>query len=264
MTQIDPAVQSRERLSEYIELLEGELSTSRQLEEIGLLSKIIAHDLNNYLTPILGYATMLKREIPQNDPMLKGIGIIEKAAERAAALVGQLMGTIRQVSVAKYPADIGEMISAILAQFTPFVPGKVEIVTEISADLPTVQANRHQLERALFCLMENGCEAMTDGGILKIETSVKVADAQFCRTHAQVSPGNFLCISVSDSGKGITPDISSRIFEPFFSTKPPQLGRGTGLSLVSSIIKLHAGAVDVESSEGSGTTVRIYLPESSH
>lgn len=262
MARVDPADQSKEELSAYIKQLEAELSTSRQLEEIGILSKIIAHDLNNFLTPILGYATMLKREINQGDHLHKGIGVIEKAAERAAGLVGQLLGSVRQVSVAKAPIDIDTMITTIIEHLSPSLEGKVEIVTDISSPLPPVQANRHQLERALFCLIENGCEAMPDGGKLKIEANTKVVDAQFCRSHAQVSQGNYLCISISDSGKGIPVDIAGRIFEPFFSTKPPQSGRGIGLTLVSSIIKLHSGAIDVDSSEDSGTTIRIYLPES--
>lgn len=262
VARIDPADQSKEELSAYVEQLEAELSTSRQLEEIGILSKIIAHDLNNFLTPILGYATIIKREIDQNAPCLKGIGIIEKAAERAAGLVGQLLGTVRQVAIAKAPLDIDQMIASLLEQFPPATEGKVEIITNISSQLPPAQGNRHQLERALLCLIENGCEAMPDGGRLKIETGTKVADAQFCRSHAQVSQGNYLCISVSDSGKGIPADIAGRIFEPFFSTKPAQAGRGIGLTLVSSIIKLHGGAIDVESSDDNGTTFRIYLPES--
>lgn len=262
VARIDPADQSKEELSAYVEQLEDELSTSHQLEEIGILSKIIAHDLNNFLTPVLGYATILKREINQDDPLHKGIRIIEKAAERAAWLVGQLLGTVRQVAVAKAPVDMGLMITELIEHFSPAIEGRVEVVVSLSPSLPSVQGNRHQLERALFCLFENGCEAMPDGGRLKIEAGTKVADAQFCRSHAQVSPGNYLCIVISDSGKGIPADIAGRIFEPFFSTKPPQAGRGIGLTLVSSIIKLHSGAIDVESSEDSGTTISIYLPES--
>lgn len=262
MARIEPADLSHEDLSAYVELLEGELSAAHRFEEIGILSKIIAHDLNNFLTPILGYATILKREIDAENPLYKGIGVIEKAAERAASLVGHLLGTVRQVDIAKAPIDIKEAISQALAQHAPRLEGKVAVSTNFSPP-DTIRANPHHLERVLFCLIENAAEAMPDGGTLTITTDTKIADAQFCRSHAQVAPGNYLCVSISDTGAGIPSDIINRIFEPFFSTKHQlQPGHGLGLTLVASIIKLHAGAIDVESAEGSGTTIRIYLPES--
>lgn len=261
VTKSDRDELSREDLLAYAEQLEGELQSSRQLEEIGIISKIIAHDLNNFLTPILGYATIIKRETKQDDPLHKGLAVIEKAAERAAGLVGQLLGTVRQVNISKTPIDLHHMLKELLDHFSANSQATVEISTEISSSIPTTHGNVHQLERALRCLMENAYDAMPSGGKLTIKASTIVADSQFCRTHAQVAQGNYLCISVSDNGRGIPADIADRVFEPFFSTKLSQPGRGIGLTLVNSIMRLHSGAIDIESSDGNGTTVRIYLPE---
>ena len=240
--------------------LEEQLYHARKLESIGTLAGVVAHDLNNLLTPILGYATILKRDFPADHPLAKGTTVIEKAAERAAGLLGRLLVFARQVKHLSVPVELPVLIDDLMTGLRPKTDGKVELVVSISPGLPPALGDPLQLAQVLQHLASNAIDAMPDGGKLVVTLDMVTLDMEFCRHHPTVAPGPHLCLTIADTGSGISDEIRERIFEPFFSTKGVAPGRGLGLALVYSIIKSHTGTIVVESAAGEGTTIKVYLP----
>jgi two-component system cell cycle sensor histidine kinase/response regulator CckA len=246
-----------------IRLLEEQLFQARKLEAIGLASGVVAHDLNNFLTPILGYSTILKRELPEDHLLVAGVASIERAAERAARLINHLLESYQQVGQQKIPVDVSALVGDLLEDLRPRLTGNVDIQTKIATDAPAPVGDPQRLSRMLRNLAENALEAMGNGGALTITAEAVTLDDAFCKHHPGSKPGLHICLTVADTGHGIPAEIKSRIYEPFFSTKPAIPGVGMGLTLARSIIKSHAGAMDVQSVEGEGTTIRVYLPAAS-
>ncbi|MBI5655789.1 MAG: PAS domain S-box protein [Geobacter sp.] len=240
--------------------LEEQLYHARRLEAIGTLAGVVAHDLNNLLTPILGYANILKRDMSGDHPLAKGVTVIEKAAERAAGLLSRLLVFARQIKHLNIPVELSVLFDDLLASLKAH-PGKnVTLIDQRSSDTPPVLGDPMQLAQVLQHIVSNAIDAMPDGGELRIGTERVMLDADFCRHHPTVAIGPHVCVKISDTGSGIPADVRERIFEPFFSTKGVTPGRGLGLAMVYSIVKSHAGTIVVDSTEGKGTTVSLFLP----
>ncbi len=243
-----------------IRLLEEQLFQARKLEAIGLASGVVAHDLNNLLTPILGYSTILKRDLADDHPMAPGLAAIERAAERAARLINQLLTSSQQVGQQHIPVEIAVLVGELLEDLRPRFAGKIEARYSYSPDTPAILGDPLRLARMLRNLAENAIDAMGNGGVLSFEADAVILDDAFCKRHPGSRPGLHVCLTVADTGHGIPPAILNRIFEPYFTTKPALPGSGMGLTLARSIVKSHAGALVVQSVEGEGTTILVYLP----
>lgn len=250
-SQVDVAING-----DYIEYLKKELAEARKFEEVGMLASVVAHDLNNVLTPIFGYSTILRRDMESDHPLSKAVGVIEKSAERASVLIGRLLGCARQNA----PVAVSLDLSAILDESLASIQFNGITINKSYPDLPSVHADPHHVAIVVKSVICNSIEAMPEGGTLSVTASPVEIDAGFCRNHSPLKPGLHVCLKISDTGTGIPEDLMPRVFEPFFSTKSPEACAGVGLTVAQSLIKRNAGALVLESHEGRGTTVSVYLP----
>jgi two-component system cell cycle sensor histidine kinase/response regulator CckA len=238
---------------------EEQLRYAQKMEAIGQLAGGIAHDFNNVLSVILGYSQFIRATFAEGDPRLEDVRAMETAAEGAASLTRQLLAFGRKQIVKPRLLDMNECLSDLGEMLKRTLGSDIEIVTSF-AEGTTVNADPVQIEQIVLNLALNSRDAMPDGGVLTIETRVVDLDDSYRRTHAGVSPGRYVMLSVTDTGSGMDKETQARIFEPFFTTKP--LGKGTGLGLptVYGIVRQNGGHVWVYSEPHRGTTFRIYLP----
>jgi PAS domain S-box-containing protein len=240
--------------------LEESLMQAQKLDSLGLLAGGVAHDFNNILTGILGYASLVKAKTPEADPVHKYMETIEKSATRAAGLAKQLLGFARK---GKYKIEKTSMntIARELADFMKETFDRnITITLNTEDNIPLVEGDSTQLYQALLNLCINSRDAMPEGGRLFIKTEFKQLQSERVADVFHIPAGEYITTTVTDSGVGISPEVKKKIFDPFFTTKESGKGTGLGLAMVYGIIKNHGGYVDVYSEEGVGTTVRIYLP----
>ena len=238
--------------------LEQQLRQSQKLEAIGRLAGGIAHDFNNILTAITGYAELALDRISPDDPLRADCEEIRAAAERAAGLTRQLLAFSRRQVLQPKLTDLGELVGRTVGMLGRLVGEDVEIETHIDADLAPVLVDPTQLEQVLLNLAVNAREAMPAGGKLTIEAAGVELDDGYALGHAEVEPGAYVLLTVSDTGVGMDEQTRSRIFEPFYTTK--ETGTGLGLATVYGIVGQSGGHVFVYSEPGRGTTFKIYLP----
>lgn len=238
--------------------LEQQLRQSQKLEAIGRLAGGIAHDFNNILTAITGYAELALDRIGPDDPLRADCEEIRTAAERAAGLTRQLLAFSRRQVLQPRLTDLGDLVGRTVGMLDRLLGEDVEIETHIDADLAPVVVDPTQLEQVLLNLAVNAREAMPAGGRLTIEAAGAELDPGYALGHAEVEPGAYVLLTVSDTGVGMDEQTKSRIFEPFFTTK--ETGTGLGLATVYGIVGQSGGHVFVYSEPGRGTTFKIYLP----
>jgi nitrogen-specific signal transduction histidine kinase len=240
------------------EQLQSQLIHSQKMEAVGTLAGGIAHDFNNLLMGIQGYISLLRLQTNSEDPNDEYIQGIENAVRNAANLTNQLLGFARK---GKYTLKQTSLNSIIESSTKMFIRTRKDIVThkKLQRDLWRVNVDPGQIEQALINLYLNALHAMVDGGDLYIQTENVYLSDEYCKPF-EVSQGNYVKVSVTDTGVGIDQDIIERIFEPFFTTK--DVGKGTGLGLASTygIIKNHNGIIRVYSEKSHGTSFNIYLP----
>ena len=245
--------------------LEAQFLRTQRLESLGTLASGIAHDLNNILAPILGFARLLPLKLPHVDQQTKGFfKIMETNAQRGTALVKQILTFSRGLEGEKGIVQVRHLITEIGQIIGETFPKSLELQIKSSKTLWTVNADVNQLHQVLMNLAVNARDAMPDGGKLTIEAENFTADPEYARLHLEASEGDYLAITVTDTGVGIPPEIIDRIFEPFFTTKEIGRGTGLGLSTVIGIVKSHGGFIDVVSrTRGQrGTKVKIFIPAS--
>jgi PAS domain S-box-containing protein len=242
--------------------LEEQLRKSQKMEAIGLLAGGIAHDFNNLLTGILGYANLLSVKEGVDTEVAKAAGVIQRSAERASQLTAQLLGFAEQGKNLNVPVELRRVIASVTGVLERTQDPRIRIVTSLRPEDGCVVGDPSQLDQVVMNLAINACDAMPEGGQLKITTEPVTLDEAFCREREGMSPGKHILLSVADTGVGISPANMERIFDPFFTTKAPGKGTGLGLSMVFGIVKNHGGGVDVRSELGAGTLFRVYLPES--
>jgi CheY-like chemotaxis protein len=221
----------------------------------------VAHDFNNLLMVISGYAEVLLAELSPQDPLHDKGKAIQLAADRATTLTRQLLAFSRKQILELKVVDVNAIVQDMQRLVTPLIGENVELVTILSAEAPHTRADAGQLEQVLMNLVVNAKDAMPHGGKLTIQTQATVVDGSPRRGQQFIRPGQYVMLSVSDTGLGMDKETQSRIFEPFFTTKEKGKGTGLGLSTVYGIVKQSGGYVMVQSEQGQGTTFQIYLPQ---
>lgn len=239
--------------------LEGQLLRTQRLESIGTLANGIAHDINNVLLPITLSLNLL-REKYTDDESQKLINILERNAKRGTSLIKQVQSFAQGVEGERIPLHIGHLISEMREIVKETFPKYIEVNTLVSRDLWTISGDATQLHQVLMNLCVNARDSMPDGGILSISAENISIDENSARMNIEASVGQYIIITVSDTGTGITPEIMDKIFEPFFTTKELGKGTGIGLSTVFTVVKNHAGFINVYSEIGKGTEFKVYLP----
>jgi two-component system, cell cycle sensor histidine kinase and response regulator CckA len=240
--------------------LESQLLQAQKLESVGRLAGGIAHDFNNLLTVINGYGDMLLRQLREGDPIRESVAEICHAGNRAAELTRQLLAFGRKQFIEPRLVDINELIARNSGMLQRLVGEDIEMEIRLDAALGRVMADSGQLLQVLMNLVVNARDAMAHGGRLAIQTSNAEVDEAGAAAHPGLTPGQFVLLTVSDTGTGIDKQIQERIFDPFFTTKSEGQGTGLGLSTTYGIIRQSGGFILVDSEPGSGAAFHVYLP----
>ncbi|MBI2202032.1 MAG: two-component sensor histidine kinase, partial [Armatimonadetes bacterium] len=228
-----------------------QLLQSAKLATLGELAAFIAHEINNPLTSVLGYASLILSEVDATDPRRADLEVIEKEALRARAIVRDLLGYARQADSFMGPTYINVALEAVLPLVRQRADGQhVQISTRFEPDLPAIMGDNNQLKQIFINLLNNAIDAMPDGGLIEIQT----------RTVSPNGAGSQVEIAFQDTGVGIQPEQLPKIFDPFFTTKKAGQGTGLGLPISKRIVERHGGSINVRSTPGQGTRFTINLP----
>jgi PAS domain S-box-containing protein len=240
--------------------LEEQLRQAQKLDSIGQLAGGVAHDFNNMLVVIGGYASMMLEDLPPDHEMREGLEEIRSAGDRAAALTRQLLVFSRRQRAEQKDVVLNDLVRNIEKMLRRLIGEDVDLVLALDENAGVLRADPGHLEQVILNLVVNARDAMPNGGRLLIETGRLVADEEFARVHLEVSPGDYVMLSVADTGMGMTAEVKSHIFEPFFTTKERGKGTGLGLSTVYGIVKQSGGSIWIYSEPGLGSTFRMLFP----
>jgi len=241
-------------------LLEQQLRQAQKMEAVGRLAGGVAHDFNNQLTAIMSYAGLALNKLSKDSPIRPDLEGILQSARSAANLIRQLLAFSRKQIVKPQNINFNSLISNLDKMLRRLISENIELITSLAPNLGQIKADPGQLEQVLVNLVVNARDAMPEGGKLLIETKNITLDQEYVRLHPQIPPGNYVQLSVSDTGIGMTPDVQTHLFEPFFTTKEKGKGTGLGLATCFGIIKQNGGQITAYSEVGVGTTVKVYLP----
>jgi len=241
---------------------EEALQRAQKMEAIGNLTGGIAHDFNNLLQVIGGNLQLLMRQVAGNEKAERFIFNAEEGVTRGAKLTRQLLAFGRRQALEPAIVNIGRLVLGMDDLLRRALGEETEVESSISGGLWNTFADPTQLENALLNLAINGRDAMKGQGKLTIEVANAVLDETYCRTQAEVKPGQYVMLAVTDTGCGMDAKTAEMVFEPFFTTKPEGHGTGLGLSMVYGFVKQSEGHVKIYSELGQGTTVKLYLPRS--
>jgi len=240
--------------------LEEQLRQSQKLESIGQLAGGVAHDFNNYLTAIEGYTDLALNEIEEDNPAYSELQEVRLASERAANLARQLLIFSRREPMHLKPTNLGATVTDLLKMLCRLLGEQYTVITDIDDDLHTVSADTSRIEQVILNLAVNARDAMPEGGEITIAAANFTAGDDYVSTHAGSRAGEFVRLSVDDTGVGMDEETLSHIYEPFFTTKSATKGTGLGLSVVYGIVAQHEGWIEVQSSPGKGSTFYVFLP----
>ena len=250
----------RKHAEEALRTSEEQLQQASKLEAVGLLAGGVAHDFNNLLSVILGSSELLLDDLGANDPRRRYVEAITAASKRAASLTKQLLTFSRKQVSSRLVFDLNSIVRETGRMLPRVIGEHIEISIILSVEHATVLADPTRIQQVLMNLAANARDAMPDGGKLTITVAnceIKQAGGE----PADIAPGHYITLTLSDTGAGMTPEIKSRAFDPFFTTKELGKGTGLGLSTVYGIVKESGGSILLNSKEGEGTTFRIYLPK---
>jgi PAS domain S-box-containing protein len=255
-------ITERREIQRLLQETQEQLAASQKMEAVGQLSGGIAHDFNNLLMIVIGNLETLQRHAREssNPNMQRALSNAMRGAQRAASLTQRLLAFSRRQALNPRPLDINKFVISS-AEFIGRSLGEgIEIETAGAAGLWTVEVDTNQLEVALLNLAINARDAMPNGGKLTLEAANAILDREYCQSNPEVMPGQYVVLSVSDAGVGMSKEVVARAFEPFFTTKELGHGTGLGLSQVYGFVKQSGGHLKIYSEVGQGTTVKIYLP----
>jgi two-component system cell cycle sensor histidine kinase/response regulator CckA len=241
--------------------LEDQFRQAQKMEAVGRLAGGVAHDFNNLLMVISGYAEVILAGLDFDHPLREKATAIQQASDRATTLTRQLLAFSRKQLLELKVVDVNAIVADMERLLRPLIGENVELVAKLAPKAGHVRADAGQLEQVLMNLVVNAKDAMPAGGRLSIQTRNLVLDESHRRGQTFIHPGNYVMLSVTDTGTGMDKETQSRIFEPFFTTKEKGKGTGLGLSTVYGIVKQSGGYVIVQSELGHGTSFHIYLPQ---
>ncbi|MCF5026734.1 ATP-binding protein [Pseudomonas lurida] len=241
---------------------EEALRQSQKMEAVGQLTGGIAHDFNNMLTGIIGSLELLRRRVARGklDDLDGLIDLGVTSANRAAGLTHRLLAFSRRQSLDSKPVEINQLVTSMGELLQRSINESIALDMRLAAELWTAEADPNQLESALLNLVINARDAMPGGGKLVVETSNRHLDSVFTAAYGTLTPGDYVELSVSDTGCGIPEHLLTRVFDPFFTTKPIGQGTGLGLSMIYGFARQSHGHVTIHSEVGIGTTVSLFLP----
>jgi PAS domain S-box-containing protein len=244
--------------------LEQQLRQAQKMEAVGQLAGGMAHDFNNLLGTILTTAELMAEEVPAGSALTDDLDTIRVAAGHGATLTAKLLAFGRRKPLEYQALGVDQLIGDFDRVVRRLVPENIEYALALGAGDAQVYADSGAVEQIVMNLVTNARDAMPGGGKLRVATERVMLDAEFCRNHAGTSPGEYVILTVADTGAGMDADTLRKVFEPFFTTKPVGLGTGLGMAMVYGLVKQHRGYLDVASQPGVGTTVRVYLPLAGH
>lgn len=241
-------------------LLQEQMFQAQKMQSIGQLAGGVAHDFNNMLGVILGYAEILLGKLPADNPLREDVKHIMEAGNRSAALVRQLLAFSRKQPLHFQVLDINDIVRATEKMLHRLIGEDIVLKLSLAPDSGRVRVDPGQIEQVIINLAVNARDAMPTGGTLFIETSTAVLDNDYAAEHPEVTPGDYIVLSIMDTGCGMSKEILNQLFEPFFTTKEKDKGTGLGLPTAYGIVTQCKGHIFVYSEPGHGSTFKIYLP----
>lgn len=244
--------------------LEAQLIEAQKMEVVGQLAAGVAHDFNNVLAVIYGYCEWALSKLADDTPVRKYVQEIQHAAERAAGLTRQLLVFSRKQTVQPLVLDLDEVVTDLETMLRRLIDENVEMTIVPGQHIGRVKADSGYIGQVLMNLVVNARDAMPKGGQLTIKTGNVTLDDDYASTHAGVTAGDYVMLSVGDTGTGMTEEVRARLFEAFFTTKPKGKGTGLGLATCQTIVQQSGGHIGVASEMGKGSTFEVYLPRVDH
>jgi PAS domain S-box-containing protein len=255
-------ITERKRAEEELVAMERKLRQAQRLESMGMFAGGIAHDFNNILGAILGFGEMARRGARKDSPLARDLDSIMTAGERGRALVGRLLTFSRSVVGERVPVHVERVAREALDLISAKLPPSVTVHAELRAGRAAILGDATQVHQVLTNLATNAIQAMPAGGTLRVELANRRVEAPRAATIGGLAVGEYVVLTVADTGAGIAPEVMERIFDPFFTTKEVGTGTGLGLSLVHGIVTELGGGIDLITKVGAGTTFTVYLPRS--
>ena len=248
------------RAEDERELLEQQLFQAQKLEALGTLAGGVAHDFNNLLTGIIGMTELALQHVDPSSKAHEYLAQVPEQGRSAGQLIASLMAFSRRTESERKPLPLLPLVKQIRTVLERVLPENIVVRMKWPQQLPLVSADPTQMQQVIMNLATNARDAMPDGGELTVEVAEVSSDDEHFRHCDNAAPGDYICMSVRDTGMGIPPEVQEHVFEPFFTTKETGEGTGLGLAMVYGIVKSHDGYVHVCSEVGKGTEFRIYLP----
>jgi PAS domain S-box-containing protein len=255
-------ITAREKAEKERTALHNQLARAERFESIGRLAGGIAHDYNNMLSVILGGAELILEKLPQDSPHRDGLQLIMEAAKRSADLTRQLLAFARKQKIHPKVLDLNEVVGGMTRMLSRLIGEDIQMVWEPGQGIWPVKLDPSQVDQVLVNLCVNARDAIQGVGTVVLQTENVRVDGRHCAENSSAMEGDFVRLTVADTGSGMEPEVLEQIFEPFFSTKDLSKGTGLGLATVYGVVKQNAGFIEVISVPRQGTTFKIYLPRS--
>jgi nitrogen-specific signal transduction histidine kinase len=241
-------------------ILQKQLQTAQRMEAVGTLAGGVAHDFNNALTGIVGFGELLRMKMAGDEQALHDVDEILRCAERAATLTRQLLTFARRQVMEPVNLNLSALVADLMNLIGKVVGEQIEVNTSLEKNVPSIHADRGQIEQVVMNLCLNARDAMPEGGRLVVETGDVYLEEEYVRQNPYMRTGRYVLLTVSDTGIGMDEKTRERVFEPFFTTKGPDKGTGLGLAMVYGIVKQHGGFIHLYSEPGKGTAFKVYFP----